>query len=206
MISTRPPPRARPAAALMVSGPDGRRYTIEPASRTHTVGELADALGLLRRAVVLVDGVPVDRRARLDHRDRQRQPADRSLHPRPAAPTGHRQRRWCSGGPPCGHRRRRTGGRRGLRPSRRAPSDRTIGDVLGPSRRSPRRAAPRVLDMPRGRQADETCATRRQGPLLVERLRRDDRRVTSACHRRGRRPASSTAPAALMRARRTRGG
>jgi S-DNA-T family DNA segregation ATPase FtsK/SpoIIIE len=55
-----------PPPPLMVSGPDGRRYTIEPASHTHTVGELADAIGLPRRAVVLVDGTPVDRRARLD--------------------------------------------------------------------------------------------------------------------------------------------
>ncbi len=55
-----------PPPPLMVSGPDGRPYTIEPANHAHTVGELADALGLPRRTVVLVDGVPVDRRARLD--------------------------------------------------------------------------------------------------------------------------------------------
>ena len=55
-----------PPPPLMISGPDDRRLTIEPSGSTHTVGELADAVGLPRRSVVLIDGRPVDRRARLD--------------------------------------------------------------------------------------------------------------------------------------------
>ena len=55
-----------PPPSLTVSGPDGRRVTIDLAAYTHTVGELADVLGIPRRAVVLVDGRAVDRRVRLD--------------------------------------------------------------------------------------------------------------------------------------------
>ena len=51
---------------MTVSGPDGRRVTIALATDTHTVGELADLLGIPRRAVVLVDASVVDRRVRLD--------------------------------------------------------------------------------------------------------------------------------------------
>jgi S-DNA-T family DNA segregation ATPase FtsK/SpoIIIE len=55
-----------PPPPLAVVGPDGRRAIVEPASDRHTVGELADALGVPRRAGVLVDGRRVDRRVRLD--------------------------------------------------------------------------------------------------------------------------------------------
>ena len=55
-----------PPPPLLVSGPDGRRLTIEPSRSTHTVGELADAVGVPRRAAVLIDGRPIDRRVRLD--------------------------------------------------------------------------------------------------------------------------------------------
>ena len=51
---------------LTLSGPDGRRVTIDLAAGRAHVGELADVLGMPRRAVVLVDGRPVDRRVRLD--------------------------------------------------------------------------------------------------------------------------------------------
>ena len=64
----RKPPAADgdPPPPLLVSGPDGRRLTIEPSRSTHTVGELADAVGVPRRAAVLIDGRPIDRRVRLD--------------------------------------------------------------------------------------------------------------------------------------------
>ena len=57
--SNEPPP------PLTVCGPAGR-VTIELAAQPHTVGELADALGIPRRAVVVVDGRAVDRRVRLE--------------------------------------------------------------------------------------------------------------------------------------------
>ena len=50
---------------LTVSGPDGRRVTVELANGRHTVGELAEALGVPRRTGVLIDGRPVDRRVLL---------------------------------------------------------------------------------------------------------------------------------------------
>ena len=55
-----------PPPPLTISGPDGRRVTIDLTARSPTVGELADILGMARRAVVLIDGKPVDRRVRLD--------------------------------------------------------------------------------------------------------------------------------------------
>ncbi len=59
-------PRHHQPPPLTVSGPDARRVCVELAGSDHTVGELADALGVPRRAGVLVDGRPVDRRVRLD--------------------------------------------------------------------------------------------------------------------------------------------
>jgi DNA segregation ATPase FtsK/SpoIIIE, S-DNA-T family len=55
-----------PPPPLTLEGPDGSRVTVDLANSSHTVAELADALGIPRRAAVLVDGRPVDRRARLD--------------------------------------------------------------------------------------------------------------------------------------------
>ena len=54
-----------PPPPLTVSGPAGR-VAVELATGRHTIGELADVLGIPRRAVVVVDGQPVDRRVRLD--------------------------------------------------------------------------------------------------------------------------------------------
>ena len=54
-----------PPPPLTVSGPAGR-VAVELATGRHTIGELADVLGIPRGAVVVVDGQPVDRRVRLD--------------------------------------------------------------------------------------------------------------------------------------------
>ncbi len=65
-LHTTPPTDGEPPPALTLSGPDGRRVTIDLATGAHTIGELAEVLGIPRRAVVLVDGRAVDRRVRLD--------------------------------------------------------------------------------------------------------------------------------------------
>ena len=55
-LHTTPPTDGEPPPALTLSGPDGRRVTIDLATGAHTIGELAEVLGIPRRAVVLVDG------------------------------------------------------------------------------------------------------------------------------------------------------
>jgi hypothetical protein len=99
---------------LAVSGPDGRRVAVELVGSGHTVGELADALGVPRRAGVLVDGRPVDRRVRLDRAgivhgsrivgrpERMACCAERTGHPRTAAPDERRFVVTVEAGPAAG--------------------------------------------------------------------------------------------------------
>ena len=94
---------------------------------------------------MLIDGRPVDRRARLDRagvvngtrvagaNTRVSCRADRDL---------RGGRRWRRRGHLPRHRRCRSGGRRGVRPPARPPSDRPLGVVCRPPRRSARRVAP----------------------------------------------------------------
>jgi S-DNA-T family DNA segregation ATPase FtsK/SpoIIIE len=51
---------------LTVSAPDRSRVTIALDPAAHTVGDVATALGVPKRAAVLIDGRPVERRTRLD--------------------------------------------------------------------------------------------------------------------------------------------
>ena len=134
----------QPPPPLNISGADGRRLTIDLANHAHTVGELADALGMRRRAVVLIDGTAVDRRVRLDRsglvegskitcsaepRRLPRRTGDRQWRPRPRRPLG-------------GHRRGRASSRNGRRLVAGTTPHRAIGIVCRPSRRRPRRAPP----------------------------------------------------------------
>jgi S-DNA-T family DNA segregation ATPase FtsK/SpoIIIE len=57
--------RADPPPPLSICGADGHPVTIELEHDRHTVGELAEALGLPRRAAVVIDGNPVERRVPL---------------------------------------------------------------------------------------------------------------------------------------------